>query len=130
MTIVDGSGLSHDDRVSPRQMVAALHLADSSFSFGPEFVASLPIAAGDGTLEKRAAKAANAVRAKTGLLTGVTALSGFAVLADGTEVVFSLIANGFRGSAERAMDAVDDFANTLTSSSISPEPAQAKPGDG
>lgn len=121
MAIVDGSGLSYDNRVSPRQMVAALRLADSSFAFGPEFVSSLPIAAGDGTLEKRAAKAANAVRAKTGLLTGVTALSGFAELADGTQVVFSLIANGFRGSAERAMDAVDSFVNALTTSSMPPE---------
>jgi D-alanyl-D-alanine carboxypeptidase/D-alanyl-D-alanine-endopeptidase (penicillin-binding protein 4) len=130
MTIVDGSGLSYDNRVSPRQMVAALRLADSSFRFGPEFVASLPIAAGDGTLEKRAAEAANAVRAKTGLLTRVTALSGFAELADGTQVVFSVIANGFRSSAERAMDAVDGFVNALTTASISAEPAPAEAGDG
>jgi D-alanyl-D-alanine carboxypeptidase/D-alanyl-D-alanine-endopeptidase (penicillin-binding protein 4) len=126
MTIVDGSGLSYDNRVSPRQMAAALRLAGSSFRFGPEFVASLPIAAGDGTLEKRAAEAAGAVRAKTGLLTRVTALSGFAELADGTQVVFSLIANGFRGDAERAMDAVDGFVSALTADS---SPA-AQAGDG
>jgi len=127
MTIVDGSGLSYDNRVSPRQMVAALRLADSSFRFGPEFVASLPIAAGDGTLEKRAAEAADAVRAKTGLLTRITALSGFAELADGTQVVFSLIANGFGSSAEGAMDAVDGFVNALTTASIpaDPQPAEA-----
>ena len=117
MTIVDGSGLSYDNRVSPRQMVSALRLADSSFRFGPEFVSSLPIAAGDGTLEKRAAEAASSVRAKTGLLTRVTALSGFAELADGTQVVFSVIVNGFRSSAERAMDAVDDFVSALTTAS-------------
>jgi D-alanyl-D-alanine carboxypeptidase/D-alanyl-D-alanine-endopeptidase (penicillin-binding protein 4) len=113
--------------VSPRQLVDALRLADSSFRFGPEFVSSLPIAAGDGTLEKRAAQAADEVRAKTGLLTGVTALSGFAELADGTEVAFSLIANGFRGSAERAIDAVDVFLNELTASSLPavPKPAEA-----
>jgi D-alanyl-D-alanine carboxypeptidase/D-alanyl-D-alanine-endopeptidase (penicillin-binding protein 4) len=130
MTIVDGSGLSYDNRVSPRQMVTALQLADSSFRYGPEFVASLPIAAGDGTLEKRAAEAAHAVRAKTGLLTRVTALSGFAELADGTQVVFSVIANGFRGSAERAMDAVDAFANALTTSSIPAEQTPAEAVDG
>jgi D-alanyl-D-alanine carboxypeptidase/D-alanyl-D-alanine-endopeptidase (penicillin-binding protein 4) len=130
MTIVDGSGLSYGNRVSPRQMVAALRLADSSFRFGPEFVASLPIAAGDGTLEKRAAEAAHAVRAKTGLLTRVTALSGFAELADGTQVVFSLIANGFRGSAEGAMDAVDGFVNALTTASIPAEQTPAEASDG
>jgi D-alanyl-D-alanine carboxypeptidase len=66
------------------------------------------------------------VRAKTGLLTRVTALSGFAELADGTQVVFSLIANGFRGDAERAMDAVDGFVSALTADS---SPA-AQAGDG
>jgi D-alanyl-D-alanine carboxypeptidase/D-alanyl-D-alanine-endopeptidase (penicillin-binding protein 4) len=129
MTIVDGSGLSYDNRVSPRQMVSALRLADSSFRFGPEFVASLPIAAGDGTMEKRAEEAASAVRAKTGLLTGVTALSGFAELADGTQVAFSVIANGFRSSAERAMDAVDGFVSALTKASISAEPEAPERGD-
>jgi PBP4 family serine-type D-alanyl-D-alanine carboxypeptidase len=122
MTIADGSGLSYDNRVSPRQMVSALRLAGASFRFGPEFVASLPIAAGDGTLEKRAAEAASAVRGKTGLLTRVTALSGFAELADGTQVVFSVIVNGFRSNAERAMDAIDGFVSALTAASRSPEP--------
>ena len=101
-------------------------LADASFRFGPEFVAALPIAAADGTLEKRAAAAANAVRAKTGLLTRVTALSGYAELADGTRVAFSLIINGFRGSAERAMDAVDDFVAALTAR-LAPAAAAGRP---
>ena len=68
--------------------------------------------------------------AKTGLLTGVTALSGFAELADGTQVAFSVIANGFRSSAERAMDAVDGFVSALTTASISAEQGAANAGDG
>jgi D-alanyl-D-alanine carboxypeptidase/D-alanyl-D-alanine-endopeptidase (penicillin-binding protein 4) len=131
MVVVDGSGLSYDNRVSPRQMVAALRLADSSFRYAPEFIASLPIAAADGTLKKRAAAAASAVRAKTGLLTRVTALSGFAEIADGTDVVFSLIVNGYRCNDERAMDAVDGFVSAMTAASLppQPEPAPAAAGD-
>jgi len=126
MSIVDGSGLSYDNRVSPRQLVAVLQVADASFRFGPEFEAALPIAAADGTLEKRASEAAGAVRAKTGLLTRVTSLSGYAELADGTQVVFSLIVNGFRSSAERAMDAADAFVAALTAgSAVEPPEAQA-----
>jgi D-alanyl-D-alanine carboxypeptidase/D-alanyl-D-alanine-endopeptidase (penicillin-binding protein 4) len=112
-TLVDGSGLSYGNRVSPRALVAALRVASSSFRFGPEFVASLPIAAADGTLEKRASGAAYAVRAKTGLLTRVTALSGYARRGNGARVVFSIIANGFRGSADSAMDALDRFVAAL-----------------
>jgi D-alanyl-D-alanine carboxypeptidase/D-alanyl-D-alanine-endopeptidase (penicillin-binding protein 4) len=113
VTLVDGSGLSYDNRVSPRTLVAALRLASNSFRFGPEFEASLPIAAADGTLEERAESSAYAVRAKTGLLTRVTALSGYARRANGDRAVFSIIVNGFRGGADRAMAAVDHFVAQL-----------------
>ena len=61
---------------------------------------ALPIAAADGTLERRAAAALGRVRAKTGLLTRVTGLTGFAKSGAGPEVVFSVLANGYRGSDE------------------------------
>jgi D-alanyl-D-alanine carboxypeptidase/D-alanyl-D-alanine-endopeptidase (penicillin-binding protein 4) len=113
LTLVDGSGLSYENRVPPRSLVTALRVAATSFRYGPELLAALPIAAADGTLEERAAGAANAVRAKTGLLTRVTGLSGFAQLANGRVVVFSVLVNGFRGSAEAAMDGVDRFVAAL-----------------
>jgi len=114
LSIVDGSGLSYQNRVTPRALVSALRIARSSFDFGPEFVAALPIAAADGTLEKRTESAAFRVRAKTGLLTRVTALSGYALSADEQPLVFSILVNGFSGSDEAAMDAVDRFAFELT----------------
>ena len=112
-TLVDGSGLSTENRVPPRVFVEALRIADRSFRFGPEFVSALPIGARDGTLEKRAEAAGDAVRAKTGLLTGATGLSGYARLADGRVVVFSILANGYRGSAEAAMNGIDRFVAAL-----------------
>jgi D-alanyl-D-alanine carboxypeptidase/D-alanyl-D-alanine-endopeptidase (penicillin-binding protein 4) len=110
---VDGSGLSYENRLTPRLLVAALKTARASFRFGPEFEAALPIAFADGTLEKRADGAQGRVRAKTGLLTRVTSLSGYAERPGGEHVVFAVIANGFRRSAEEAMDALDVFAATL-----------------
>jgi len=53
------------------------------------------------------------VRAKTGLLTRVTGLTGLARRADGTTLAFSIVVNGFRGGASEAMDAVDAFAAAL-----------------
>jgi D-alanyl-D-alanine carboxypeptidase/D-alanyl-D-alanine-endopeptidase (penicillin-binding protein 4) len=53
------------------------------------------------------------VRAKTGLLTRVTGLSGLAQSADGRVVIFAVLANGFRGDAESAMDALDRFVAVL-----------------
>lgn len=108
----DGSGLSYENRVTARALVDALRIADASFRFGPEFVAALPIAAADGTLEKRVGAAPSRIRAKTGLLTRVTSLSGYA---DGPEgrLVFAILVNGFRSSASAAMKAVDGIATEL-----------------
>jgi D-alanyl-D-alanine carboxypeptidase/D-alanyl-D-alanine-endopeptidase (penicillin-binding protein 4) len=113
ITQVDGSGLSYENRVSPRSLVAALRIGTGSFRYGPELLAALPIAAADGTLEKRAEGAANLVRAKTGLLTRVTGLSGLAQRADGRVVIFAVLVNGFRGDAEAAMHALDRFVAAL-----------------
>jgi len=120
VTIVDGSGLAYENRVTPKLMVAALRWADRSFGFAPEFIAGLPVAARDGTLKKRTRDAGDAVRAKTGLLTRVTALSGYARLADASEVVFALFVNDLRSSDDRAMSAVDAFAAALTRATMPP----------
>ena len=76
-------------------------------------MSALPIAAADGTLEDRAEGAAHRVRAKTGLLTRVTALSGFAARADGSELAFCVMVNGYRGSDEEAMEALDRFVSEI-----------------
>ena len=123
LVLVDGSGLSYQNRVPARLLVDALRLADASFEIGPEFAAALPIAAADGTLERRADAAMGRVRAKTGLLTRVTGLSGFAKSAEGRQLVFSVLANGYRGSDKEAMRALDGFAAALVNSSPSSQPA-------
>ena len=122
-SLVDGSGLAPVDRVAPRAFVSALRLARDSFRFGPELEAALPIAARDGTLEKRAAAAMDAVRAKTGLLAGATSLSGYAHLQDGSEAVFSIIANDYKQGDLEAMAAIDGFVAALVASSPSPPTA-------
>jgi serine-type D-Ala-D-Ala carboxypeptidase/endopeptidase (penicillin-binding protein 4) len=110
---LDGSGLSHENRATPRLLVAALRAARASFEFGAEYEAALPIAGTDGTLEERAEAVRARVRAKTGLLTRVTGLSGYARMADGQRVVFSILVNGYRGGAHSAMSAVDGFVAAL-----------------
>jgi D-alanyl-D-alanine carboxypeptidase/D-alanyl-D-alanine-endopeptidase (penicillin-binding protein 4) len=110
----DGSGLSYDNRASARFLTQVVERAMHAFRFGPEFVAALPIAHADGTLAERAEGAEAKLRAKTGLLTRVTGLSGVARLADGRDAVFSILVNGFRSDAHSAMRAVDAFAAELT----------------
>ena len=110
---VDGSGLSPSNRVAPRALVDALRVARASFAFGPELESALPIAGRDGTLTHRASGAADAVRAKTGLLSGAASLSGYARTRDGTDVVFSLLVNDYQHGDADAMAGIDAFAAAL-----------------
>ena len=124
--IVDGSGLSLQNRLAPRMLVEALRAARDSFRVGPEFMASMPIADRDGTLEERLPGGTGRIRAKTGLLSdaSVTALSGYAERADGETLLFSILVNGHSGGSGAAMEAVDRIAQTLIEA---PLPLAAKP---
>lgn len=113
LNMVDGSGLAASDRVTPRTLVDALRAARGHFAFGPEFAAALPIAGRDGTLKKRAAGALDRARAKTGLIDGVAALSGYARTGDGREVVFSILNNGAPAGDAAATAANDAFVEAL-----------------
>ncbi|WP_092530762.1 D-alanyl-D-alanine carboxypeptidase/D-alanyl-D-alanine endopeptidase [Amycolatopsis arida] len=110
--VVDGSGLSRMDQVSPAQL-AELLLAARDRPWFPDFHASLPVAgvadrAVGGTLRNRMRDTAaeGRVRAKTGTLTGVSALSGYVTAADGTELVFAMVSNQTLTSAKPLEDAV------------------------
>ncbi len=96
LNIVDGSGLSRLDLVTPKQVVALLTYMYKSKNFIP-FFNSLPIAGVDGTLGDRlqSTRAQGRIRAKTGFLDGVSSLSGYAFTADNEPVAFSIIVNNF-----------------------------------
>jgi len=113
--IVDGSGLSVQNRLTAKMLVAALRAGHDSFRVGPEFVAAMPIADRDGTLERRLRRGRGRIRAKTGLLSDVstTALSGYAERVDGETLIFSILVNGHSGPSGPAMDAVDRIAQVL-----------------
>ncbi len=93
--IQDGSGLTRNTHVTARQMVKILVAAHRDFSFSPEFTASLGIAGEDGTLRSRfpTADIHGLLRAKTGTLDGVTALSGYMPAVDGELMAFAILLN-------------------------------------
>jgi serine-type D-Ala-D-Ala carboxypeptidase/endopeptidase (penicillin-binding protein 4) len=123
--IVDGSGLSIQNRVTPRIFVQALRAGREDFALGPEFIAALPIAERDGTLERRLDGGGGRIRAKTGLLgdAAVSSLSGYAERADGETLIFSILVNGHTGGSGEAMDAVDALARVLLEAPLPAAPA-------
>lgn len=104
---VDGSGLGRGNRASPFQ-VGRLLVAMREHPGASAFRGSLPLAGREGTLRDRmrGTAAAGRCRAKTGTLSGVSALSGYCRAGKGT-VAFSILMNGVDVyAARRAQDSM------------------------
>lgn len=97
---VDGSGLSHQDAITPETLARLIALAASPAH--PDLrpvITGLPVAGFSGTLSaaedrfvtKLSAPAAGLVRAKTGTLRNVRALAGLVVDADGRLLAFAFM---------------------------------------
>ena len=113
--IADGSGLSRLNKISANTIAMVLAGMKKNEVLWPEFAASLSIAGVDGTLEDRFLKSSlkGKVRAKTGHLTGVNALSGYVPSKSGHLLAFSMIFNNFSGyhsTVERLQEKVLEAA--------------------
>lgn len=100
VSLVDGSGLSEDDRASAWSFVA--YLARFPFLPGGRNFAQLLPANGEGTLRNlsNGLPAAGVVRAKTGTLANVATVTGYLGRRDGV-LLISLLYNGTRTGAAR-----------------------------
>jgi serine-type D-Ala-D-Ala carboxypeptidase/endopeptidase (penicillin-binding protein 4) len=90
----NGSGLSRNERVTARGLGEMLDVAWHS-PFMPEFAASLPLSATDGTLRSRfdSPGMQGRIRLKTGRIDDVSALAGFVNAASGRTYIVVIIIN-------------------------------------
>ena len=104
----DGSGLSRHDLVTPRAFVTLLQYAQKQ-SWFPEYYVSLPVAGVDGTLNERMKEAgvAGRIHAKTGSVSHVRTLSGFAEALGGRRLIFSFLSNNEEGKSREVHEALD-----------------------
>ena len=102
LNVADGSGVSLYNYVTPDAQVALLRYAFKNPSIYQPFYAALPIAGVDGTLDERMTSGAayRNVRAKTGTLTGVIGLTGYATASNGHQLAFSILINGTLSSKD------------------------------
>ena len=110
--IVDGSGLSEEDRTSPYQ-VADLLVELAPTPIGAVLRESLAVAGRTGTLElrMRSTRAAGNCQGKTGTLTGVSNLVGYCQAADGHTLAFAIFTDGI--PIEAAHTFQDNIAITV-----------------
>lgn len=108
LVLENGAGLSRRERISAISLTRLLDTAWES-ALMPEFVASLPIAAMDGTMKKRLRDSAAAGQAhlKTGTLDGVKTLAGYVRNKNGKwQIVVFLINHANAAAGQAAQDAL------------------------
>jgi D-alanyl-D-alanine carboxypeptidase/D-alanyl-D-alanine-endopeptidase (penicillin-binding protein 4) len=94
----NGSGLSRDGRVSAEALVDLISLTQRASQHDVSVLDALPLAGEAGTLRARLRNSGKRVRAKTGTLDGVSALSGVVTDEAGSpQVAFSIISNNRDG---------------------------------
>jgi D-alanyl-D-alanine carboxypeptidase/D-alanyl-D-alanine-endopeptidase (penicillin-binding protein 4) len=112
--LADGSGLSRHNLISPEALVQTLRFMANSPA-ASIYRQSLPIAGESGTLKNRLSSTPNRVilQAKTGTLSGVSALSGYIEVPDYEPLVFSIIVNQSGLSAASMRSATDEIVLLL-----------------
>ena len=113
LRIADGSGLSRYNLLSADHVIDLLvymyHSCESE-----NFVQSLPAGGTlESTMEKRLITTGGKIRAKSGTMSGISTLSGYAFSPRYGPVAFSILMNGFIGSPKPAQDFQDKICEWL-----------------
>jgi serine-type D-Ala-D-Ala carboxypeptidase/endopeptidase (penicillin-binding protein 4) len=110
IVVLDGSGLSRYNMISPKQLVDLLVHMKQQFLYADEFSAALSVNGKEGVLQERVrgqdflAK----VRGEAGEMKGVSSLSGYLMTQKGEELAFTIFINGFVKSASEYKTNLED----------------------
>lgn len=112
--INDGSGLTRLNLVSPATVVHLLRFMYNSPQ-RDNFLSILPVGGEDGTLNSRFAESilAGRIHAKTGSLSHVSALSGYAQRKRGDWIAFSILVNNYNGNSGEVHAVMDKICELL-----------------
>jgi D-alanyl-D-alanine carboxypeptidase/D-alanyl-D-alanine-endopeptidase (penicillin-binding protein 4) len=132
LELENGSGLSHNERISARHL-AELLLAAWRSPVMAEFLSSLPVVATDGTMRKRllGQRIAGSAHIKTGLLADTRSIAGYVLDRNGRRHVVVMIANHPKApQADAAMDALLQWvydSPTAPARAITNRPGASRP---
>lgn len=118
LSVSDGSGLSRDNRVPAGLFTAWLCSFSEDSKLRDIYVDSLAVGGETGTLGKRF-NGTNLhgaiINAKSGYIDGVSTLSGYVTMPDGSRRAFSVLVNGFqKGQLWRAKDLQERVVALIT----------------
>lgn len=111
----NGSGLNQTNRFSAAQIVRVLDFANRDFEISSEFMASLSVAGAQGTLTRRLKDPFmhRQLRAKTGTLRHVSALSGYLAGDKDDILTFAILFDGHKSTAHRMVQIQDEISRKI-----------------
>jgi D-alanyl-D-alanine carboxypeptidase/D-alanyl-D-alanine-endopeptidase (penicillin-binding protein 4) len=112
--LADGSGLSRLNLITPAAVIKILRYMYAS-EHRQEWLDLLPVGGEDGTLSWRfrGISEARRIRAKTGTLSHVGALSGYAESRQGDLVAFSILVNNYNGPSSEMRRLIDKICTLV-----------------
>lgn len=113
MRMVDGSGLSRYNLVTPLQLVAALRYAYSDKNINQTFIDSLSMVGIDGTLQHRMPNLRGRVYAKTGNMEGISSLVGYIKTKNQDIIAFAITINSFINNHKKYRQLQDKICSLL-----------------
>jgi D-alanyl-D-alanine carboxypeptidase/D-alanyl-D-alanine-endopeptidase (penicillin-binding protein 4) len=118
-SLADASGLSRRTLVTPVAVTTLLRYLHQG-EFGDAYASTLPIAGEDGTLASRfrGVRGASTVRAKTGSISHVAALSGYTTDGEARRVAFSIVVNNFTAPSGELRSLLDKIAVVIQQEGI------------
>ncbi len=110
LAILDGSGESRYNKISPDQMIHFMRWVKDKFVYAPEVLTSLPIAGVDYAFRRRLRekKFHAKLRAATGALQNATSICGYITTIDNEQLVFAIFSNGFVKSHKEIKSEIED----------------------
>lgn len=110
LAILDGSGESRYNKLTPSQIVNFLVWTNSKFSFSPELLAAMPLAGVDAILRKRLREKKFQAKARvvSGTLQGVSSLCGYMTTIDNEVLAFAIMSNGFIKTTKEIKTEIED----------------------
>lgn len=113
--LMDGSGMSRQNRLTARAITDLLEKMAGRFDIGPDFISSLGIMGVDGSVGKRliASPAKAFARAKTGTLNGVSSLAGYVEGKSGELFAYAILMNKNRCYYKKADTIEDDIVTAI-----------------
>jgi D-alanyl-D-alanine carboxypeptidase/D-alanyl-D-alanine-endopeptidase (penicillin-binding protein 4) len=123
----NGSGLNDANRYSASQVNRLLRYMYDRFPLQPEYLSSMGIAGKDGTLRYRfeGSDAVGRLRAKTGTLENVSALSGYVQAVGGEKFIFSTMVNDYAGKSAPVIQSIDALGVAIAASGSAKGPGTA-----